>query len=61
MHKSLRSPLVPLVLAGIASLYWLINVSALFGTARIDSFYHIDLDVYREGGRALVRLSLIHI
>lgn len=55
MHKSLRSPLVPLVLAGIASLYWLINVSTLFGTASIDSFYHIDLDVYREGGRALVR------
>ena len=43
------------MLAGIVSLYWLINVNTLFGSGSIDSFYHIDLDVYREGGRALVR------
>ena len=34
---------------------WIIQPAALFSSGSIVPSYHIDLDVYREGGRALLR------
>lgn len=55
MKKALSSPLLPLFIAGLASLAWIIQLPALFSSGSIAPYYHIDLDVYREGGRALLR------
>lgn len=55
MKKALSSPFLPLIIAGLAALPWIIQPAALFSTGAALPYYHVDLDVYREGGRALLR------
>ncbi|MER0085613.1 glycosyltransferase 87 family protein [Corynebacterium sp. KPL2805] len=48
-NKSLWTTALPLILSALAALWWIIDIPALF-SGDFRAFYHIDLDVYREGG-----------
>lgn len=49
MKKSLWFTALPLCLSALVALWWLIDIPELF-SGRFSTYYHIDLDVYREGG-----------
>lgn len=55
MTQSLRSSLLPLFLAGLLTSAWLMFLSPDGAGVGTSLPYHIDLNVYREGGRALLR------
>lgn len=55
MKKALSSLLLPLLLVGLATVPWTIHLAASMNSGGIVPFYHVDLDVYREGGQALLR------
>ena len=48
-NKTLWTTALPLILSALAALWWIIDIPALF-SGDFRAFYHIDLDVYREGG-----------
>jgi hypothetical protein len=48
-NKALWTTALPLILSALAALWWIIDIPALF-SGDFRAFYHIDLDVYREGG-----------
>ncbi|MBK4148286.1 glycosyltransferase family 87 protein, partial [Corynebacterium macginleyi] len=48
-NKALWTTALPLILSALAALWWIIDIPALF-SGEFHAFYHIDLDVYREGG-----------
>ena len=49
MKKSLWFTALPLCLSALVALWWLIDIPELF-SGHFSAYYHIDLDVYREGG-----------
>ncbi|MDK8586343.1 glycosyltransferase 87 family protein [Corynebacterium kefirresidentii] len=49
MKKSVWFTAFPLCLSALVALWWLIDIPELF-SGHFSTYYHIDLDVYREGG-----------
>ncbi|WP_308606510.1 hypothetical protein [uncultured Corynebacterium sp.] len=46
MKKALSSPLLPLLLVGLATVSGTIHLAASMNSGGIVPYYHVDLDVY---------------